>query len=183
MSEQNKNKCDFGFKPASIVQCLSDFISPKSAVFKYLCKLFLVVYSYLSSWIVAPCPALYKSRVSNMKPLCHRDHLLIYGWLRQNLFWDNTESEDPFPVPIWQQEESSHCLVYIWHMNKLHQQWEKKNGRLRIFLHSQNSGQQTKPLSQSNQSIIVYKVTAFQLGMVTGHVYTCNPLQLWNKAC
>lgn len=37
MSEQKKSKCDFGFKPASIVQCFNDFISPKSAVFKFVC--------------------------------------------------------------------------------------------------------------------------------------------------
>lgn len=37
MSEQSKSKCDFGFEPANIVQCLSDFISPKSAVFKFVC--------------------------------------------------------------------------------------------------------------------------------------------------
>lgn len=79
MSEQNKSKCDFGFKPASIVQCFSDFISPKLAAFKFLWKLFLVVYSYLNSCIVALYPALYQHRVSNIEPLCHRDHLLIYG--------------------------------------------------------------------------------------------------------
>lgn len=79
MSEQNKSKCGSGFKPASILQCFSDFISPKSAVFKFLCKLFLVVYSYLNSWTVALCPTLYQCSLSNMEPLCQRDHLLIYG--------------------------------------------------------------------------------------------------------
>lgn len=97
MSEQNKSKCDFGFKPASDVRRFSDFISLKSAVFKFLCKLFLVVYSYLNSWIVALCPTLYQRRVSNTEPLCHRDRTLIYGWLRQNLFWDDTQSGRAIP--------------------------------------------------------------------------------------
>lgn len=95
MSEQNKSKCDFGFKPASIIQCFSDFISPMSAIFKFLCKLFLVVYSYLSSWVVALCPILYQCRVSTMEPQGHRNHLPIYVWLGQNLFWDDTERGRP----------------------------------------------------------------------------------------
>lgn len=123
MSVQNKSKCDFGFKPPSIIQCFSDFISLKSAVFKFLCKLFLVVYSYLSSRVVALCLTLYLCRVSNMKLECHRNHLPVYGWLRQNLLWDNT-AENLLSIHFWQQEETNHCQVCIW--DKLHLQWQWK---------------------------------------------------------
>lgn len=96
------------------------FVSPKSAAFKFLCKLFLGVYSYLNSWIVALCPTLYQHRVSNMEPMCHRDHLLNYGWLQQNLFWDDTPSGKPIlsvnltggrkqPLPsVYMRQEQSH---------------------------------------------------------------------------
>lgn len=154
MSEQNKSKCDFGFKPAASFSA-SVILFPLNQQYLNF-SLNYSWYSYLNSWIVALCPTLYQRRVSNMEPPCHRDHLLIYGWLRQNLFWDNTQSgrsipsahltaggKQPLPSAYMRHEQTPLTV--------------RKNlideGYFNVAKIQSRS--LSKPLSQSNQCIVV----------------------------